>query len=92
MLGLKSTALHLGDYPQKPLSIIAGLSTAGLAAAGYLADLSWPFYLGTAAVSTHLLWQIWSANINNPQNLWYRFNSNKYLGGLVAASIIAGHF
>ena len=41
---------------------------------------------------SHTLWQIWTADINNSNNLWLRFNSNIYSGGILTAAIIAGHF
>jgi len=33
-----------------------------------------------------------SADIHDSRNLWIRFNSNKYAGGVLTLSIIAGHF
>ncbi len=54
-------------------------------------DLSWPFYLGSGTMWLQLQWQIWTADIHDPKNLWQRFNSNKYTGGLLALAIAAGH-
>jgi 4-hydroxybenzoate polyprenyltransferase len=91
-LGLKSTSLHLGDRPQLALTAIGSGMVGGLALSGYSVGLSAPFYAGVLAVGGHLMWQIWTADLNDPKNLWQRFNANKYTGGAVTAAIIAGHF
>jgi len=91
-LGLKSTAIYFGDKPQLPLSLISGGMVAGLLLSGYVADLSLPFYAGTMLTGAALQWQIWTCDIQNPANLWLRFNANKYIGGVVLASIVGGHF
>lgn len=90
--GVKSTALYLGDKPQLPLSALSVGMLGGLCLAGNAAALSAPFYVGAAAMWGHSLWQIWTADINDSKNLWTRFNSNKYSGGVLALSIVAGHF
>lgn len=91
-LGLKSTSLHLGDNPQVSLTAIASGMIGGLVLTGYTSGLSTPFYFGVACVSGQLLWQVWTADLNDSKSLWVRFSSNKYTGALVTASIIAGHF
>jgi 4-hydroxybenzoate polyprenyltransferase len=90
--GLKSTALFLGNNPQVPLSLLSIGMLGGLCATGVAADLSVPYFAGVGCMWSHTLWQIWTADINDPDNLWKRFNSNKYSGGLLAAAIVAGHF
>lgn len=91
-LQLKSTALTLGDKPQIPLTGFATAMVGGLALAGFSSDLTYPFYVGVSGVYAHLLWQIWTSDIDNPQNLWIRFSSNQYTGAAVTAAIVAGHF
>ena len=89
---MKSTALTLGDHPQIPLTILSVGLLGGLLTAGHTAALTYPYYIGTTFMWTHSLWQIWSADINDSKNLWIRFNSNKYSGGLLSLAIVAGHF
>jgi hypothetical protein len=31
-------------------------------------------------------------NTNDNENLWRRFNANKYTGGCIALAVVAGHF
>lgn len=91
-LGLKSTSLHLGDTPQIALTVIASGMIGGLALSGYASELTYPFYLGVGAVGGQLLWQIWTADLNDSESLWMRFNSNKYTGAVVTAAIVLGHY
>lgn len=74
------------------LTAIASGMVGGLTLAGYGTGLSLPFYLGVAGVSGQLVWQIWTADVNDSSNLWRRFSSNKYTGAAVTAAIVAGHF
>ncbi|CAM9920311.1 unnamed protein product [Ectocarpus sp. 12 AP-2014] len=91
-LGIRSTALLFGDRT-KP--ILAGFGTASvglLTASGVTAELSWPFFAGTAAAGGHLAWQIYSADLEDPAGLFKIFKSNQNFGALVFASIVCGHF
>lgn len=59
---------------------------------GYNADLSlMPYTLGVSTAYAHLVWQIQSAELDNPHNLAERFRSNATVGALVFGSIIAGN-
>lgn len=92
-LGIRSTALLFGDRGTKPILAGFGAASVGLlAASGLAADLSWPFYAGTAAAAGHLAWQIRSADLDNPTGLFEIFRSNREFGALVFASIVCGHF
>ena len=89
-LGLKSTALYLGDKPQLPLTLITSGMISGLFITGFTSELSLAYYVLVGGAGSHVLWQIWSADLNSSTNLWERFDSNKYIGGLVAGAIICG--
>lgn len=92
MLGLKSTSLYFGDNPQWSLTALASISVLSILTTGYISNLTLPFYIGISGISCHLIWQIWTLNVNDPINLWYRFNSNKYVGAGISLAIIFGHF
>jgi 4-hydroxybenzoate polyprenyltransferase len=91
-IGVKSVPLTLGDHPQWPLSIISTGMLGGMVLTGYQMEYTSPFYLATSAIYSHMLWQIWSADLSNSANLWQRFTSNIYIGGAVTAAMISGHF
>ncbi len=90
-LGLKSTSLYLGDKPQIPLTACAVAMMGGFAATGIAADMGTLYYAGTATAISHTLWQIWTADIDDPKNLWARFESNKYTGAVVTAALAVGN-
>lgn len=91
-LGIRSTALLFGDQTKPILAGFAAASVALLGTAGHAVGLSWPFYAGTMAAAGHMAWQIGSADLENPPELFKRFKSNQELGTLVFASIVLGHF
>jgi 4-hydroxybenzoate polyprenyltransferase len=96
-IGLKSTALSFGEFGTKPiLTACALVAWGGWSLAGYNAGLGnvldMPYYyVGISAAGTHLLWQIYTADLNDVDNLSYRFRSNNVVGGIVLASCIAGN-
>ena len=89
-LGLKSTALTFGEQTKPILTAFSTVMVGGLTMAGIEADLAWPFFVGTGLTGCHLAWQIATADLNNSANLAARFESNKWLGGLIFTSIALG--
>jgi 4-hydroxybenzoate polyprenyltransferase len=49
-----------------------------------------PYTVGISAAYGHLIWQIHTADLDNPSNLAHRFRSNAQVGALIFASILAG--
>lgn len=97
-LGLNSTALAFGTDDEKQKNVLQGLAALTWLqwmAMGYNASdfLAFPYYqMGVTAAYAHLVWQIQSANFNNPHNVAYRFRSNSAVGALVFGSIALGGF
>ena len=89
-LGLKSTALLLGDQTPQVLTGFATMMCSGLALAGYNDGLPWPFFAGLGGAYSHLLWQIWSADYDDRWSCTNRFVSNAKLGALIFLAIILG--
>jgi 4-hydroxybenzoate polyprenyltransferase len=96
-LGLKSTALTFGEHGTKPiLTACAVVAWGGWTMAGYNCGLgnlmeAPYYYAGVSAAGAHLLWQIHSADLNDVENLAYRFRSNNVVGWIVFGSCIAGN-
>ncbi len=95
-LGLKSSALTLGDDASRP--VLTGL-TAAAAAAWALSGVALmdtpyamggAFWGGVAATSAHMMWQVRTAEWDNRQNLNDRFVSNQYAGALMLLGIVLG--
>jgi len=90
LIGVKSSALALGDQTKTGLwgFYLGALVCFGIS--GALAGLTWPFYLGLAAASGHLIWQIQKLDINSPETCLRIFQSNKDFGWLLFGAILLG--
>jgi 4-hydroxybenzoate polyprenyltransferase len=87
----QSTTIDPGDDTKPILAVFSGLTVAGLTVAGWQAGMAWPYYLGATGLTTlHLAWQLGTADLEDAGNLARRFEANKWLGGVVFASAVAG--
>jgi 4-hydroxybenzoate polyprenyltransferase len=60
---------------------------------GQVADMAPVIYnVGVMSAYGHLLWQIHTADLNDPHNLAERFRSNHLVGALLFGSMVAGKF
>lgn len=89
-LGLKSTALWMGERSRSILTGVAAAAGAGWAATGVLAGLAWPFYVGVGASTAHMLWQVRTMDVNDRLNLTRRFVSNQWVGWALLVGTVAG--
>ncbi len=95
LIGVKSTALRLGNRTRPWLAGFYGAAAALLTAAGLAAGLGWPFLLAVAAAAAHFAWQVAGLDTENPKDCLLRFKSNRFVGwillaGLLAESALAG--
>ncbi len=88
-LGVKSSALRLGEKTRPYLFAFYGLAIASLALAGYLAALAWPYYAGLALGLAQLLWQAGKVDLDSSGDCLVKFGSNRYFGWIVLAGLIA---
>jgi 4-hydroxybenzoate polyprenyltransferase len=58
--------------------------------AGLLVGLSWPFYPMMILAGLHLVWQITTVEIDDPDRCLMIFRSNRWFGWLVLAAILLG--
>jgi 4-hydroxybenzoate polyprenyltransferase len=89
LVGLKSTALRFGSSTPAWLSFFFGITIGGLAFAGWTVGAGIWFYFGLAAAAGHLVWQVATLDINDPQNCLERFRSNHGFGAIVFLAIVA---
>jgi len=96
-LGLKSTALTFGEEGTKPiLTGLTALAWGSWMLAGYnngygeILDAPY-YYVGVSTAASHLLWQIYTADLNDTKNLAERFRSNNMVGWIVFGSCVAGN-
>ncbi len=90
LIGIKSTALRLGDSTRPWLFGFYGTATALMALAGALADLAWPYYGFLAVGAAHLTWQATMVEIDDAGDCLAKFRSNRHFGWIVLAGIVVG--
>ncbi len=88
LVGLKSTAIRFGHNTAPWLSLFYGITIGGLAFSGWLIGAGIWFYLGLAAGAAHLVWQVATLDITDPQNCLERFRSNHSFGAIVFLAIV----
>ncbi|MEC7490273.1 MAG: 4-hydroxybenzoate octaprenyltransferase [Pseudomonadota bacterium] len=89
--GVKSSARALGLMASKPWLLVFYISAViFFGAAGYVAELSWPFWPGLAAIAAHLIWQVWQVDLDMPKDCLSKFRSNRSVGWLLLGAIVAG--
>jgi 4-hydroxybenzoate polyprenyltransferase len=91
LIGVKSTALRLGNETKLWLRAFSIGMISHLITAGISVDQTWPYYLGLVGASYHLHKQIETVNLNKSQSCWNTFASNRITGLIILASILAGN-
>lgn len=91
LVGVKSTAVRLGNESKLWLRAFSICMLSHLVTAGLSVDQTWPYYLGLTAAGYHLHKQINDVNLNQSQSCWNAFSSNRWTGLIVLASILVGN-
>jgi 4-hydroxybenzoate polyprenyltransferase len=90
LIGVRSTARLFGAASGRWIALFYALAVAGFAAAGGAAGLTWPYWLALAAVGLQLAWQVSGLRIDDPADCLMRFRSNRWIGWMLFAGIVAG--
>jgi len=90
LIGIKSTALKLGENTRPWLWLFYVGQTAGLGLAGWLAGLAWPFFAGLVLSAAHLAWQAGTVDIASPADCLTKFRSNNFYGAIVFVAVVLG--
>lgn len=89
-IGIKSTALTFGDDCKAKLAA-CGLAAFGcFSAAGLSAAMGWPFYAALGVAGAHVGRQIYTLDVNNPEDCACKFKSNSLVGLVIFLGIIGG--
>ncbi len=88
VIGLKSTALRFGNDTVVWLSLFYGITLGGLAFSGWLVGAGIWFFGGLIVAAAHLIWQVATLDVNDPQNCLVRFRSNHAFGAIVFSAIV----
>jgi 4-hydroxybenzoate polyprenyltransferase len=91
-IGVKSSALALGDRTRQFLFVFYGGAAVLWAIAGVATGAGHWFRLGLAAATVQLFWQAARVNPDDPADCLAKFRSNRAVGWLLFAGIVAGHW
>jgi 4-hydroxybenzoate polyprenyltransferase len=91
-IGVKSSAIALGEQTRPWLFAFYAAALLLWSAAGYVAGLGAMFWAGLAAATVQLAWQAARVGTDNPADCLRKFRSNRAVGWLLLAGIVAGHF
>lgn len=90
LIGVKSTALLLGERTPRWLVLFYGLMLAFAAAAAIAAGKGWPFWPGLAVVAFLLGRQLVGLRLDDPADCLARFRSNRDVGLALFAALLLG--
>jgi 4-hydroxybenzoate polyprenyltransferase len=90
LVGVKSTALALGDATPKWLWVFFALMLAFAAAAAVTAGLGWAFWPLWTLAGAQLAWQAATVDIDDSPDCLAKFKSNRVFGWILLAAIVAG--
>jgi len=90
-IGVKSSAIALGVHTRPWLFAFYGAALLLWAAAGHAAGLDAIFWVALAATAVQLAWQAARVAIDDPADCLGKFRSNRAVGWLMLAGIVAGH-
>ncbi len=89
LIGVKSTALLLGDRSKDWILGFYAVAFTLVLASGFTDHAGWPFAFVMLAAGGHFLWQVRSLNIADPENCLKLFRSNRDAGALIAVALLA---
>jgi 4-hydroxybenzoate polyprenyltransferase len=91
-IGVKSTALRLGEYTKKAVGLFYLLALSGWMAAAWLVGSAIWFFILLIGVMLQLGWQLCHVNLDDPASCRRIFVSNTKLGWLVFAAFLSVFF
>ena len=94
-IGVKSSALALGQRTRPWLFVFYGLAAALWAATGLSGGLAWPYFAGLGLAAFQMAWQAARVDIGDPEDCLAKFRSNRVVGwalllGAIGARGLAG--
>nr|XP_044999578.1 4-hydroxybenzoate polyprenyltransferase, mitochondrial [Jaculus jaculus] len=91
LIGLKSTALLFRENTKQWLSGFGIAMLGALSLVGMNSDQTAPYYTALVVVGAHLAHQIYTLDINRPEDCWDKFTSNRTIGILMFLGIVLGN-
>ncbi|MBU2582387.1 MAG: 4-hydroxybenzoate octaprenyltransferase [Alphaproteobacteria bacterium] len=88
-LGLKSTAIRFGEQTNRWLAGLYGLALVLWGTAVWLVGAPLATFVALAMIAAHFIWQVSTLDSNDPDNCLVRFKSNRWVGWLFGAGLLA---
>jgi 4-hydroxybenzoate polyprenyltransferase len=91
-IGVRSTALLFGEQTKPILAGFGATFLAALSYAGCMNGQGLPFWLvSVGGAAAHLSWQLMDVNLSSRASCWSKFASNRDLGAIVWAGMMADY-
>jgi 4-hydroxybenzoate polyprenyltransferase len=90
LVGIKSSALKLGENTVPALFLFYGGATLLFAEAGRQAGTGVAYYLALVGLAVHFIWQIGALDIADSRSCLQVFKSNSHVGWILFAGAVAG--
>lgn len=92
LVGIKSSALKLGEKTVPALFLFYGAAALLFAEAGRQAEIGIAYYLALVGLAVHFIWQIGALDIADSRNCLHIFKSNTHVGWILFAGAVAGQW
>ena len=89
-IGVRSTSLLFGRATRGWVAFFYAAAIAGLWATGVVAHAGWLFHVFVSAAAGHLLWQVATLDIDDPERCRLLFVANRITGFLLLAAAVSG--
>jgi 4-hydroxybenzoate polyprenyltransferase len=90
LVGVKSSALRLGEATRPWVAGFYGAAMIGIVAAGAAVGLHWTFCALLLPGAVQLCWQVLTVDLDNPVDCKGKFVSNRFFGWFVLIAIVSG--
>ncbi|GAK33502.1 4-hydroxybenzoate polyprenyltransferase, mitochondrial [alpha proteobacterium Q-1] len=90
IIGVKSSALRLGDRSPLAIALFYAVFWGATLIAGLIAGLGWGWLPGLMLLGLHLGWQVIRLDIHDPARCLSLFRANSVVGWIVFLSAMAG--
>jgi len=90
-IGVRSSALLLGEATKAWLAVFVVLGVGAMLWAGSRTPIGWAFYPIVGLAGIFLSYLVARVDLDDPKSCWDAFVANTYFGWTVLAALVAGH-
>lgn len=90
LMGIKSTALILGDKTTQWVKFFYQAMAICLLSAAAISKINFNFYLAVLIPFANLYWQTTTIKLNDPDDCFSKFKSNSFCGIMILISLLIG--